>query len=153
MLRQLFVFIYLAVVILFRLMFGTFSEKEVPTDVCVYHLNDEYKPEVDEVSLFDEEKKGLMQKAFIDDYYRVDYFSSGVVGLVGAPVYVHYDSQVESPLLEFHYVSEELRGIPERNLIILHLDDERQLYEQVGEEDLDVDGCLMLQRGAAFSNH
>lgn len=93
------------------------------------------RPEVWRVALKDERVNADLGNASLKDLYEVDVMSSGVVGLVGIPVRVSYDVSAK-PRLTFYYNAEELRGIPERNLIILH-EGEDGFYVQVGEERLD----------------
>ena len=102
-------------------------------------ISDAKKPEVDVVTLRDEGENGLLGSATIRDVYLEDYMASGVVGLVGPPVRVSYNENLGSVLLTFHYVPEELRGTPERNLIILH-EDKDGSYVQVGAETRDEEG-------------
>lgn len=103
----------------------------------VKEIHDKAKPEIDWVSLKDEAENGLLGSARISDIYNVEVMSSGVVGLVGAPMRISYDEGLSELILTFHYVPEELRGMPERNMIILH-ETEDQGYIQVGEETIDM---------------
>jgi len=99
-------------------------------------IRDEQKPELIEVILSGECDGRIADKVNIADMYGIDILSSGVVGLVGAPVSVtFYD--VKDPKLCFVYDPSELRGIPERNLILLHLDEETQFYETIQGSETD----------------
>ena len=92
------------------------------------------RPEIVSVELRDESTAGDLGLARIADVYEVEYISSGVVGLVGVPIRVWYE-ETASPRLTFYYRENELRGIPERNLIILH-EDADGTFVQVGQETL-----------------
>ena len=92
------------------------------------------RPEVVRVELCDESTAGDLGQARIADVYEVEYMSSGVVGLVGAPIRVWYE-ETASPRMTFYYRENELRGIPERNLIILH-ENADGFFVQVGQETL-----------------
>ncbi len=99
-------------------------------------IRNDAKPEVITVTLEDPNETGKLGGAYIQDIYRVDYMASGVVGLVGAPVQVYYSEDFNDLLLTFYYDPEELRGMPERNFIILH-ETEDGTYDQVGIEEID----------------
>lgn len=77
------------------------------------------RPEITCVCLKDEGENADLGKASLRDVYGSDYYASGVVGLVGAPIRVQYDAEAR-PRITFYYNESELRGIPERNLILLH---------------------------------
>ncbi len=93
------------------------------------------KPEVEHVLLKDEGPNGDVGAASVRDVFEIEYMASGVVGLVGVPVRVDYDENAK-PTLTFYYNKDALRGIPERNLIILH-ESVNGTYDQVGQETLD----------------
>ncbi|MBQ9488866.1 MAG: hypothetical protein IJU80_02940, partial [Lachnospiraceae bacterium] len=88
------------------------------------------RPEVIGVELRDESSVGDLGEARVSDVYKKEYMASGVVGLVGVPVRITYQEGA-APRLTFYYDEDELRGIPERNLIILHEDADGS-YVQVG---------------------
>ena len=93
------------------------------------------RPEVIGVELRDESSVGDLGEARVSDIYKKEYMASGVVGLVGVPVRITYQEGA-APRLTFYYDEDELRGIPERNLIILHEDADGS-YVQVGQESKD----------------
>ncbi|MBR6478608.1 MAG: hypothetical protein IKS85_09205 [Lachnospiraceae bacterium] len=93
------------------------------------------RPEVYRVDLEDIRSDGDLDNPNVINIYEVDTMSSGVVGLVGIPVRVTYHDEQAQPKLTFYYDKDELRGIPERNLIILH-EDEDGFYVQVGTETI-----------------
>lgn len=125
----------------FYLCFVSFNAGEpASTDVSLYEyeVHNDYKPEVTKVTLYSKYGENVVQSARIDDIYNYDYMASGVVGLVGVPVRIDFES--ESPvLLSFYYSKEALGNIPEKNLIILHPSSEDGVYEQIGYEELDTD--------------
>lgn len=102
----------------------------------VEELRDQYKPEIDWVSLKDEYERGMLNNAAIRDIYRWDYMASGVVGLVGAPVQITFDGDLYNIRLTFHYVPSELRGMPERNFLLLY-QEEDGFYTEVGDVVID----------------
>ena len=100
-------------------------------------IHNDKRPEIYMVGLQDESTYGDLGSPKISDVYETAYMASGVVGLVGVPVRVSFDEKAQ-PRITFHYRKDELRGIPERNLIILH-EGEDGFYVQVGAEDHDYD--------------
>lgn len=64
----------------------------------------------------------------IDNIYNIDMSSSGVVGLVGAPVEINSTSQFDSAVITFSYDETELGDVPEENLSIMWYDEENDLY-------------------------
>ena len=107
-----------------------------PNPRITAEINNDKRPEVWQVTLTDEGIKNDLGTARIRDVYETDYMSSGVVGLVGVPISVTYENDQAQPRLTFSYREEELRGIPERNLIILH-EMQDTSYGQVGAEAID----------------
>ena len=114
------------------------QQQQTKIDTYSVEINNKKKPEVIRVELTDHSEAQDLGKPSISDLYERDYMSSGVVGLVGVPVKVTYDENA-TPILTFYYDEDELRGIPERNLIILH-ETPDGTYEQVGQESLDEQG-------------
>ena len=103
-----------------------------------YDADNESKPEVIRIKLHNNNNGGHMGTAMIRDVYNSDIMASGVVGLVGAPYRISYDEEDCDPNLEFTYDQDQLRSVPERNLIILH-EGSDGFYVQVGKEDLDME--------------
>lgn len=101
-------------------------------------INDEVKPEVTKVTLTDPYENGVMKRASVKDIYKIEYMPSGVVGLVGPPVRVDYEGNLNELRLTFWYEPGELRGMPERNFIILH-ETAAGAYEQVGTEEINTE--------------
>ena len=102
-------------------------------------IDNQKRPEIWKITLVDEGAGKDLGYARIRDVYENDYVASGVVGLVGVPVSVTYDNLQAEPKITFYYREDELRGIPERNLIILH-ETPDGFYEQVGEETINASG-------------
>ncbi|MBP5282236.1 MAG: hypothetical protein J6Z22_07020 [Lachnospiraceae bacterium] len=112
--------------------------EETKTPKLVVDVDCPKKPEVYRVALEDTGSDGNLGNSKIRNVYEIDYMSSGVVGLVGAPVEVSYSKEEAKAKITFYYDKDELRGIPERNLIILH-EVPSGSYEQVGVEQRDTD--------------
>ena len=90
------------------------------------------KPEVIKVILSGECKGKIGKKVSIFDLYGMNVMHSGVVGLVGVPVDVSF-SDVDDVELTFVYDEDELRGIPESNLIMLRYDEKSMFYKTVNK--------------------
>ena len=113
------------------------KQQEEDFFTCETEIMNEKKPEVSSVFLKAKSIEKGLGKPSIRDVYETDYMSSGVVGLVGVPVSVTYN-ELGSADLTFYYRPEKLRGIPERNLIILH-ETAYGDFVQVGFEELDTE--------------
>lgn len=84
----------------------------------------------------------------IEDLVRVREYSShvlhnGLVGRVGAPVMVEIYGDISHTSIAFEYNADELRGIPPRNLVILHYNEEDCFYDTVENAILDTDECTV----------
>ena len=89
------------------------------------------KPEVTAVHLSCMCDGDIKEKVEISDLYNVNVLHSGVVGLVGVPIELTYDDSLSETKLYFLYDADELRGIPQKNLIMLHYNEESQFYDTV----------------------
>lgn len=116
-----------------------YAEENTTKPSISTEINNKKRPEIWKVNVVDEGSGKDLGSAKVRDVYENDYMASGVVGLVGVPVRVTYDNQQADPRITFYYQEDELRGIPERNLIILH-ETSDSFYEQVGKETIDESG-------------
>lgn len=108
---------------------------------CHKTIDNPEKPEVIKISFSGECSGNIKKHASVEDLYNVHYLHSGVVGLVGIPVELEY-SEVESPVISFTYDKNELRGVPEKNLFILHYSEELEEYIEI-EPVLDTENCTV----------
>lgn len=97
------------------------------------------KPEVTAVHLSCMCDGDIKEKVEISDLYNVNVLHSGVVGLVGVPIELTYDDSLSETKLYFIYDADELRGIPPKNLIMLHYNEESQFYDTVENAVLNED--------------
>lgn len=114
------------------------ATEEIDKSKYILEINNSSKPEVKTVILEDENGGNIIDNVSISDVYNVDVLASGVVGLVGVPVRLDFYEKLNSEKLTFIYDENELRGIPEENLIILHYDKNQEFYVQVEEEDVNL---------------
>lgn len=110
---------------------------------CHKTINNSEKPEVIKISFSGECTDNIKKHASVKDLYNVNYLHSGVVGLVGIPAELTYDEEVTEPVISFTYDKNELRGIPEKNLIMLHYSEEDSFYNTVENTVLDIDNCTV----------
>ncbi|MBP5361995.1 MAG: hypothetical protein J6Y71_03060 [Ruminococcus sp.] len=110
---------------------------------CFKTIANSEKPELVKIRFSGECDENIKKHASVSDLYGVDYLHSGVVGLVGSPIDVSYDEQIKQPELSFIYDKEQLRGVPEKNLIVLHYNENDQFYDTIEKFDLDTANCIV----------
>ena len=105
-----------------------------------YNINDNRKPEVIYAEIRTLCIGDIENQISFENLYNIDVLHSGVVGLVGVPLEISYDTEnVKAPFLAFYYDKNELRGIPEDNLIVLHYNEETGSYDEIGKRKLNTD--------------
>lgn len=124
----------------------TNDEEELPgrfdmRQSCFKTLNNSEKPEIIKVGFSGICDGNIKRLAEVRDLYGIDILASGVVGLVGSPIELTYYDSVKEPKLAFFYDKEQLRGIPEKNLIMLHYNTDDDFYDTVESAKLDTDEC------------
>lgn len=93
---------------------------------------------VDEVSLTVEDMD-ISQLVTFEDLYGRHALHTGVVGLVGSPVDVKFDTnEITSGRLDFHVVRSELHGIRPDALMFLWYDEENDNYVEQEMTELDI---------------
>lgn len=93
----------------------TDNRQSVVESIC-----DSTRPEAVSVTLSAVCEEDISQHVAIDNIYHTDYLHNGVVGLVGVPIEVSFPDDLLTDIeLTFEYDKDELRGVPERNLIVL----------------------------------
>lgn len=110
---------------------------------CRKTINNEEKPEVVKIFFEGTCSDDIRKHAKVEDLYNVHVLHSGVVGLVGIPIELEYDEEVKNPRLSFMYDTSELRGIPEKNLIMLHYSETDSFYNTVEDFELDTGLCTV----------
>ena len=106
-------------------------------------INDELKPEVTKAEFSTKCSGDIRRKVSIEDLYNINVLHSGVVGLVGAPLEIGFDEDIKNARLTFYCNKDELRGIPEKNLIVLHYDESECFYNQVDTAIIDLENCTV----------
>ncbi len=119
------------------------TEADPTRQECRKTINNEEKPEVVKIYFEGTCADDIRKHAKVEDLYNIHVLHSGVVGLVGIPVELDYDEEVKNPRIGFKYDTSELRGIPEKNLIMLHYSEEDAFYNTVENFQLDTDMCTV----------
>ncbi len=110
----------------------TTAAEDLPSlQECHKTIRNSEKPEVVKFSFSGECADNIKAHARVEDIFNVNVLHSGVVGLVGVPFELEYDSEVANPVIAFTYDTDELRGMPEKNLIMLHYNEEDGFYDTV----------------------
>lgn len=104
--------------------------------VFTIDIHDERKPEVTSVSISGISDFDIDSIVDIENLLGIDYYHSGVVGLLGAPVEITY-SDLKNPQLKFAYDIDSLRGISEEDIIVLRFNENTGFYENVNGFELD----------------
>lgn len=92
-------------------------------------INNEVRPELEKVTFRTVCSGNIYSKVRCSDLYNINVLHSNVVGLFGSPIEIDFDSEIKKGELTFYYNKDELRGIPEDNLIFLHYLEDEQYYE------------------------
>lgn len=119
------------------------TEPDVINQTYTKAIDNGEKPEVTAVHFSCMCSGDIREKVKISDLYNVNVLHSGVVGLVGVPIELTYDDSLSETKLYFIYNVDELRGIPQKNLIMLHYNEEDGFYDTVENAVLDEDGCTV----------
>ncbi len=106
-------------------------------------IDNSEKPEVTQVEISGKYEGELRGTVSIDDVYNVNILHSGVVGLVGAPFEISYDETMEDTRLTFYYNKDELRGVPEKNLLFLKYNESECYYEEIFDFELDTENSAI----------
>lgn len=111
------------------------EENDEPAEQsCHKTIENSEKPEVTMITLSGVCKGNIKKLARVEDLYNADYLHSGVVGLVGIPVeLILYEEKgtIDNMKLTFTYNPDELRGIPEKNLIFLKYNEFSDFYDEI----------------------
>ena len=81
----------------------------------------------------------LRKEASVDDVSG-HVLHMGVVGRIGLPFELDFSDTVTDAQLSFTYNNDELRGVPEENLMVLYYDED---YEELPPPVLDKENCTI----------
>lgn len=116
---------------------------EASIQECHKTIDNAEKPEVIRISFEGKCVDNIKKHAKVSDLYNVHVLHSGVVGLIGVPIELEYDEEVTEPRLTFTYDTSELRGVPEKNLVMLHYNENDAFYDTVKKFSLNTDDCTV----------
>ena len=108
----------------------------------VENIESDKKPELIKVEFSGICKDEIKHHARLSDIYETDYRHNGVVGLIGSPIELKYDS-VDEAQITFYYAKTQLRGIPEKNLLLMCYANENESYKEVKSAKLDTAACTV----------
>ena len=108
----------------------------------VENIESDKKPELIKVEFSGICKDDIKRHASLTDIYETNYRHNGVVGLIGSPIELKYDS-VDEAQITFYYDKTQLRGIPEKNLLLMCYANENESYKEVKSAKLDTAACTV----------
>ncbi|MBP3792549.1 MAG: hypothetical protein ILA24_00735 [Ruminococcus sp.] len=108
--------------------------------VLTLDINNDKKPELTKVELSGKCSGNIERKASLSESMHV--LHNRVVGLIGSPIEVKYDG-VDDGQIAFYYNKSELRGVPEKNLVLLYCTAPNEPYNTVTSAKLDTQKCVV----------
>ncbi len=96
-----------------------YPDKTPVTQTISQEINNELKPEITAVEITGDCWGKIENKVTVNDVYKIQSYVSGTVGLIGSPIEISYTDEVSNVELSFIYDETQLRGVPEKNLIVL----------------------------------
>ena len=115
------------------------TSAEMTEQSCHRSFESSECPEITMVTLTAKCSGKLRKEASVDDVSG-HVLHMGVVGRIGLPFELDFSDTVADAKLTFTYNKEELRGVPEENLIVLYYDEE---YNELTEPVLDKENCTI----------
>ena len=95
------------------------------------------KPEVTHAELKGTCTGNIGKKASVASYYPGNVLISNTVGLIGPPFQVNVDDDVETPEITLTYSPDDLRGVPEKNIAVMYVEEDTQQFVQVRDAKTD----------------
>ena len=108
--------------------------------ILTLDINNDKKPELTKVELSGKCSGDIERMASLSESGHV--LHNGVVGLIGSPIEVEYDG-VDDAQITFYYDKNELRGVPEKNLVLLYCTAPNEPYNTVTSAKLDTQKCVV----------
>lgn len=116
--------------------------EETSSDIQVFRqeFNDSARPVAVAAELSTVCEEDISSLVRLENLYNIHALHTGVVGLVGVPVEVSYpEDKLSDTRLTFYYDKEQLRGVPESNLIVLHYNENGYGYDEIMAFSLDAE--------------
>ncbi|MBP8592914.1 MAG: hypothetical protein KBI35_00605 [Ruminococcus sp.] len=118
------------------------TSAEMTEQSCRRSFDSSECPEITMVTLTAKCSGKLRKEASVDDVSG-HVLHMGVVGRFGLPFELDFTDTVTDAQLTFTYNKEELRGVPEENLIVLLYNEDDQFYDELPETVLDKENCTI----------
>jgi len=115
---------------------GVLDNKEKIEQTLEVNISEVEKPEVKSVSLTMEGTGNIQSTTTIESVYNIDTLSSGVAGLIGAPVEITSHSVFDAATITFNYDDTLLGDTKEENLAIMWYDEENNKYVIMDDESV-----------------
>ena len=115
------------------------TSAEMTEQSCRRSFDSSECPEITMVTLTAKCSGKLRKEASVDDVSG-HVLHMGVVGRIGLPFELDFTDTVTDAQLTFTYNKDELRGVPEENLIVLYYDED---YEELPPPVLDKENCTI----------
>lgn len=96
-----------------------YPDKTPVTQTMIQEINNEMKPEITAVEITCDCWGKIENKVTVEDVYKIQSYVSNTVGLIGSPINISYADEVSNVELSFIYDETQLRGVPEKNLMVL----------------------------------
>ncbi len=100
-----------------------------------FPFSDSSVPETTGVNVYAKTDDDTLRQVDVDGLYGIDYYHSQVPCRVGMPIELAYPEDIGNLFVEFTYDEDELRGIDESIMSIIHFDESTGFY-------LDVDSVV-----------
>lgn len=97
------------------------------------------KPEITGFTLSATCKGDINKLCRIHPSYPGHVMVSSTVGIIGAPIEITYSDNLKKPTLELCYNEDELRGVPEKNIMALHYPEEVDDFDLIDSAKVDTE--------------
>lgn len=115
------------------------TEAESRKQACRKTLKSTETPETTAITLFGSCTGNIKAHAYVTDLSGVNVVDSKQTGLLGSPIRLNYDETVSDTVLMFTYDPDELRGVPEKNLIMVFYNEANEVYSVVENSSTDTE--------------
>ncbi|MGN0620457.1 MAG: hypothetical protein ACI4I9_01205 [Porcipelethomonas sp.] len=95
-------------------------DETVRTQTMVQEIRNPDRPEILFAEITADCSGNIRDKVTVEDVYGVNSYAAETAGLIGVPLEISYNEDVSNITLKIGYDENELRWIPERNIIVLY---------------------------------
>ncbi|MBQ8134540.1 MAG: hypothetical protein IJ192_09065 [Clostridia bacterium] len=108
-------------------------ENTVRSQSIFQEVDVEEKPEITQFILTGNCKGDIKDKCTVHPSYPGHVLVSNTVGIIGPPIEISGSRELEDPVLALIYDESKLRGVPEKNIKVMHFDEEAQKFGMIEE--------------------